>query len=153
MVLHGSGHVHPWVLLTDTPPDRTEATLYTCRDWIEQGFRGLKRAGWQWQRTRRTDPVRAGRHWLVMAAATLLAVAYGTRREKAAALGRNPARLRTPPATVPALPALRRLSLLRQGMACLGALLAQGRWWTRVWLRPRRGPYGPLAVRALALGS
>ena len=112
--------MHPWVLLTDTPPDRTEATLYTCRDWIEQGFRGLKRAGWQWQRTRRTDPVRAGRHWLVMAAATLLAVAYGTRREKA---------------------------------ACLGTLLAQGRWWTRVWLRPRRGPYGPLAVRALALGS
>ena len=89
--------MHPWVLLTDTPPDRTEATLYTCRDWIEQGFRGLKRAGWQWQRTRRTDPVRAGRHWLVMAVATLLAVAYGTRREKAAALGRNPARLRTPP--------------------------------------------------------
>ena len=98
MVLHGSGHVHPWVLLTDTPPDRTEATLYTCRDWIEQGFRGLKRAGWQWQRTRRTDPVRAGRHWLVMAVATLLAVAYSTRREKAAALGRNPAQLRTPPA-------------------------------------------------------
>lgn len=98
MVLHGSGHVHPWVLLTDTPPDRTEATLYACRDWIEQGFRGLKRAGWQWQRTRRTDPVRAGRHWLVMAVATLLAVAYSTRREKAAALGRNPAQLRTPPA-------------------------------------------------------
>lgn len=98
MVLHGSGYVHPWVLLTDTPPDRTEATLYACRDWIEQGFRGLKRAGWQWQRTRRTDPVRAGRHWLVMAVATLLAVAYDTRREKAAALGRNPAQLRTPPA-------------------------------------------------------
>ena len=81
-----------------------------------------------------------------MAVATLLAVAYGTRREEAAALGRNPAQLRTPPATVPALPALRRLSLLRQGMACLGALLAQGRWWTRVWLRPRRGPYRPSAV-------
>ena len=40
----------------------------------------------------------------------------------------------------------RRLSLLRQGMACLGALLAQGRWWMRVWLRPRPGPYGPPAV-------
>ena len=133
------------------PSDRTDATLYACRDWIEQGFRGLKRAGWQWQRTRRTDPVRAGRHWLVMAVATLL-VAYGTRREEAAALGRTPARLRTPPATVPALSVPRRLSLLRQGLTCLGPLLVQGRLWTRVWLRPRPGPYGPPGVRALAQG-
>ena len=58
VVLHGAGHEHPWVLLTDTPPDRTEVTPCACRDWIEQGFRGLKRAGWQWQRTRRTDPAR-----------------------------------------------------------------------------------------------
>ena len=34
----------------------------------------------------------------------------------------------------------------------LGALLARGRWWTRLWLRPRPGPYGPPAVRALAQG-
>ena len=78
VVLHGPGHDHPWVLLTDTPPDRTEATLYACRDWIKQGFRGLKRAGWQWQRTRRTDPVRAGRHWLVLAVATTLGVHRST---------------------------------------------------------------------------
>ncbi len=152
VVLHGAGHEQPWVLLTDTPPQHTEATLYACRDWIEQGFRGLKRAGWPWQRTRRIDPVRAGRHWLVLAVASLLAVAYGTRREEAAALGRSPARLRTPPAEAPVRSTPRRLSLLRQGMACLGALLAQGRWWTRVWLRPRPGPYGPPAVRALAQG-
>ncbi len=136
VVLHGSGHEHPWVLLTDTPPDRTKVTLYACRDWIEQGFRGLKRAGWQWPRTRRTDPVRAGRHWLVLAVATLLAVAHGTRREEAAALGRNPARLRAPPATVPARSAPRRLSLLRQGMACLGALLARGRSQSRAHQGP-----------------
>ena len=84
--------------------------------------------------------------------AALLAVAYGTRREEAVALGRTPAQLRTPPATVPALSAPRRLSLLRQGMACLGPLLVQGRLWTRVWLRPRPSPYGPPAVRALAQG-
>lgn len=140
------------MLLTDTPPQRTDTTLHACRDWIEQGFRGLKRAVWQWRRTRRTDPVRAGRHWLVLAVATLLAVAYGTRREEAAALGRAPARLRTSPAAVPARSAPRRLSLLCQGMACLGTLLAQGHWWTRLWLRPRPGPYGPAAVRALAQG-
>ncbi|MCY4519256.1 MAG: hypothetical protein OXC13_00590, partial [Caldilineaceae bacterium] len=40
VVLHGAGHEHPWVLLTDTPPQHTEATLYACRDGIEQGFRG-----------------------------------------------------------------------------------------------------------------
>ncbi len=96
--------------------------------------------------------MRAGRHWLVLAVATLLAVAYGTRREEAAALGRPPARLRTPPAPGLVLSMPRRLSLLRQGLACLGALLAQGRWWTRVWLRPRPGSYGPPAVRALAQG-
>ena len=60
-----------------------------------------RRAGWQWQRTRRTDPVRAGRHWLMLAVATLLAVAHGTRRKAAATLGRNPARLRSPRATGP----------------------------------------------------
>ena len=152
VVLHGAGHEHPWVLLTDTPPDRTEVTPCACRDWIEQGFRGLKRAGWQWQRTRRTDPVRAGRHWLVMAVATLPAVAHGTRRAEAAAFGRNPARLRAPSAAAPSRSAPRRLSLLRQGMAGLGSLPARGGWWTRLWLRPRPGPYGPPAVRALAQG-
>ncbi len=143
VVLHGRGHEQPWVLWTDTPPQHTDATLYACRDWIEQGFRGLTRAGWQWPRTRRIDPVRAGRHWLVLAVASLLAVAYGTRREEAAALGRSPARLRTPPATGPVRSTPRRLSLLRQSMACLGALRAQGRWWTRVWLRPLRTPCAP----------
>lgn len=44
------------------------------------------------------------------------------------------------------------LSLLRQSLACLGALLTQGRWWTRGWLRPRLGSYKLPAVRALAQG-
>ena len=67
-----------------------------CRNWIEQGFRGLKPVGWKWHRTRRLDPgalwARGGRHWLVLAIATLLAVAYGTRREEAAARHREPGR-------------------------------------------------------------
>ena len=76
--------------MTDTPSDRTDAALYACRHWIEQGFRGLKRAGWQWQRTRRRDPVRVDRHDLVLAVATLLAVAYGTRHEDTRNRGRQP---------------------------------------------------------------
>ena len=62
IVLHARDCEDPWVLLTDTPPYRTDAALYACRHWIEQGFRGLKRGGWQWGRTRRTDPVRVARH-------------------------------------------------------------------------------------------
>ena len=83
IVLHARDHEDPWVLLTDTPPAHSDAALYACRHWIEQGFRGLKRGGWQWGRTRRTDPVRVARHLLALAAATLLAVAYGPRREEA----------------------------------------------------------------------
>ena len=61
VVLHGPGHAHPWVLLTDTSPARTDATLNACRDWIEQGFRGLKRAGWPWPPCWQSPTARAGR--------------------------------------------------------------------------------------------
>ena len=63
---------------------QTEPALYACRNWIEQGFRGLKTLVRKWHKIRR-EPVRVGRHWLVLAIATLLAVAYGTRHEDAAA--------------------------------------------------------------------
>ena len=102
IVLHAYGQKQPWVLLTDTPVAETEPTLYACRNWIEQGFRGLKTVGWKWHKTRRRDPTRVGRHWLVLAMATLLAVAYGTRREDAEARHREPGRLRRPPAELTA---------------------------------------------------
>ena len=50
--------------------------------------------GGKWHKTRRLDPTRVGRHWLVLAIATLLAVAYGTRREEAEARHLPPGRLR-----------------------------------------------------------
>ena len=90
VVLHGSGDVHFRMLLTDTPPERTGATLYACRDWIEQNFRGPGAPAGCGSACVRTGPVRAGWHWLVMALAALLAVAYGTRWEEAATLGRTP---------------------------------------------------------------
>ena len=147
-VLHAYGQKQPWVLLTDTPVAETEPTLYACRNWIEQGFRGMKTVGWKWHRTRRLDPTRVGRHWLVLAMATWLAVAYGTRREEAAARHREPGRLRQPPAGDPlgvtaaqraALPP-RRHSLLQQGVALLRHLLLRGYLWACVWLRPTPGP-------------
>ena len=147
-VLHAYGQKQPWVLLTDTPVAETEPTLYATRNWIEQGFRGLKTVGdplgGKWHKTRRRDPTRVGRHWLVLAMATLLAVAYGTRREDAEARHREPGRLRRPPAELTAaqqaaLPP-RRHSLLQQGVALLRRLLLRGYLWACVWLRPTPGP-------------
>ena len=143
-VLHAYGQAQPWVLLTDTPVAQTEPTLYACRNWIEQGFRGLKTVGWKWHKTRRLDSTRVGRHWLVLAIATWLAVAYGTRREEAAARHREPGHLRRPPAELDAahqdaLPP-RRHSLLQQGVALLRGLLLRGYLWACVWLRPTPGP-------------
>ena len=148
IVLHALGQEQPWVLLTDTPVAQTEPTLYACRNWIEQGFRGLKTVGHplggKWHKTRRLDPTRVGRHWLVLAIATLLAVAYGTRREEAEARHLAPGRLRRPPAELDAahqdaLPP-RRHSLLQQGVALLRRLLLRGGLWACVWLRPTPGP-------------
>ena len=142
IVLQAYGQGQPWVLLTDTPVAQTEPTLYACRNWIEQGFRGLKTVGHplggKWHKTRRLDSTRVGRHWLV------LAVAYGTRREEAEARHLLPGRLRRPPAELDAahqdaLPP-RRHSLLHQGVALLRRFLLRGYLWACMWLRPTPGP-------------
>lgn len=73
----------PWLLLTDLPPDAAEAGWYGMRAWIEQGFKVTKRAGWQWQRTKMTDPDRAARLWLAVAVATLWLVLVGGEAEDA----------------------------------------------------------------------
>ena len=54
---------------------------YALRFWIELGFKAVKSLGWQWRKTRRTDPARISRHWFVLSVATLLTLAYGTRAE------------------------------------------------------------------------
>ena len=73
----------PWIILTDLPPDEVGVSWYALRFWIELGFKALKSLGWQWQKTRRTDPARISRHWFVLSVATLLTLAYGTRVEDA----------------------------------------------------------------------
>ena len=59
------------------------ASWREMRFWIETGFNALKSVGWQWQKTRRTDPARVERHWLVLSVATLLTLAFGSRVEAA----------------------------------------------------------------------
>jgi hypothetical protein len=71
------GYTAPWLLLTDLTPSAGAACWYGLRAWIEQGFKVTKRGGWQWQRTRMTDPQRAARLWLAVAVATLWLLSVG----------------------------------------------------------------------------
>ncbi len=132
----------PWVVLTDEAPAAVDVGTYGMRVWIEQGFRVLKRMGWQWHRTRRTDPDRGDRHWLVLAVATLWVLAYGTRVEEAALRGLAPGQVRRPPLT-PTVPQARSLSVFQLGLAQVQHLLPRGYAWARVWLQPTPGPDPP----------
>ena len=77
MVVWYAEQEEPWIILTDLAPDKVGPSWYALRFWIELGFKALKSLGWKWDQTRRTDPTRVSRHWLVLSVATLLALAYG----------------------------------------------------------------------------
>ena len=136
----------PWIILTDLAPDRVGPSWYALRFWIELGFKAVKSVGWKWDKTRRTDPTRISRHWLVLSVATLLALAYGTRVEDANDLDIAPSNLRAPPKALAAnhrdsrsRPA-RTVSVIRQGIDWLRRLMLKGRLWGRVWLLPEPWP-------------
>jgi hypothetical protein len=71
------GYDEPWFVVTDLTPEQAESLWYGMRAWIDQGFKLLKSAGWQWQTTRMTDCGRAERLWLVLAVATRYVLAVG----------------------------------------------------------------------------
>lgn len=79
------GQREPWRCLTDLPPTQVGSAWYGSRTWIELGFRALMSMGWHWERTRRTDPARVARRWLVLAVATLWTEAVFTRLRASAA--------------------------------------------------------------------
>lgn len=141
LVVWGRGQQEPWLLLTDLPPDEVGISWYGLRVWIELGFRALKSMGWHWERTRRTDPQRIARHWLVLAVATLLDVAAGTRLEEADWRGLPPGRLRRPRRPSPARP--RRISVFARGWAWLHLQVLRGRRWWALWLLPEVLPDPP----------
>jgi hypothetical protein len=135
VVVWGEEQQEPWLLLTDLEPAAVDGAWYGLRVWIELGFRALKSMGWHWQRTRRSDPVRVARHWLVLAIATLLSLAVGTRLEDAAQRGIPPGRLRRPQTPPPHRP--RHRSVFARGLAWLRVqVLRATRWWRTLWLRP-----------------
>ena len=119
------GYKDPWLILTDLAPEASDAGWYGMRAWIEQGFKLTKRAGWQWHRTRMTDPARAARLWLAVAVATLWLVSIG-----------GAADATIPESTLPEVPALvpayrqarratrwRLVSIFRRGWIMLVAAL------------------------------
>jgi DDE family transposase len=147
LVVWGADQREPWLLLTDLPPEDVDGSWYGLRVWIELGFRALKSFGFHWERTRRTDPRRVARHWLVLAIATLLSLAVGTRLEDAAQQGIPPGRLRRPRAATPAPARARRGSLFAQGRAWLHAWVWRGTaWWQALWLWPEALPTLPATL-------
>lgn len=148
VVVWGEGQKDPWLLLTDLAPDDVDGSWYGLRVWIELGFRALKRLGWHWERTRRTHPARVARHWLVLAIATLLTVAVGTRLEDAAERGVPPGRLRRARTPPPARD--RHISVFRRGLDWLHRQVLRGqRWWQAWWLLPERLPDPPSGLTIL----
>jgi hypothetical protein len=142
LVVWGTAQKTPWLLLTDLPPDAVDGSWYGLRVWIELGFRALKSVGWHWERTRRTAPDRIARHWLVLAIATLLDVAVGTRLEEANWRGVPPGQLRRP--RTPPPPRARRTSVGARGLAWLHVQVLRGRrWWRALWLLPEALPTLP----------
>lgn len=144
LVVWGAGHEEPWVLLTDLGPRQVGAWWYALRTWIELGFRVLKSLGWRWHHTRRTDPTRAARHWLVLAIATAEILAYGTRAEDAEARGIAPERLHVPPTgPVPPRTGHRTLSVFLRGWSLVSHLFHCGTVWRVLWLAPEPWPDPP----------
>ena len=146
IVVWDSSQDEPWVVMTDLRPEDAGARWYALRFWIEVGFRALKSVGWQWNKSRRTDPQRVSRHWLVLSVATLWTLAYGSRVEDAYERGIAPSRLRTPPKSLSPHhrgAQSRVVSVLRLGIGCLSRLLHKGRLWKRVWLLPEPWPQPP----------
>lgn len=71
------GYADPWLVLTDLSPTDANVSWYGFRSWIECSYRDVKSDGWQWQRTRLTNPERAERQWLAMAVALLWTITLG----------------------------------------------------------------------------
>ncbi len=129
VIYHDPAYQAPWLWLTDLDPEAVCQAWYGLRAWIEASFKDSKTGGWQWQRTRMTDPGRAARLWLVLAVSLLYAISLGSQTE---ALTPSPHLAELPPTHIArqratARPAPRKLSLTTQGHLTFLAQLVSGR--------------------------
>ena len=116
------------MILTDLLPEASTACWSGVRAWIAQGFTITKRAGWQWQRTRMTQPDRAARLWLAVAVATLWLLSVGGEADETipASTVLDVTPLVPPQARTRRATRLRLVSVFRRGWnLILVALLAQ----------------------------
>jgi DDE family transposase len=132
VVVWEAGHEQPWVLYTDLAPKVVGVRWYGLRMWIECGFRDLKHYGWDWEHTRRRDPTRVARHWLVLAVASIWVLAAGTAAEEA----EHPSGSDPPPPRT----GKRLVSVFQRGLVVLRAVLAQRRAWPPIRFVPERFP-------------
>lgn len=143
LVVWAAGHADVWILVTTLAPETVGPAWYGARMWIELGFRALKSLGWHWERSRRTDPGRVARHWLVLAVATLWTLAAGTWLADLAPLG-LPSLTRRPAAPRAAqVRTTRSASLFRLGLSRLLGTLVESRSWPPAALTPAALPQPP----------
>lgn len=147
LVVWGTGHEAPWVLITSAAPREVGVYWYALRCWIECGFRDLKALGWQWERTQRRRPARVARHWLVLALATIWVLAAGTQAEEAQRQGVARA-LVQPPAVPPApVTGQRAVSVFQRGKTILRRQLARDNPVIPHWLCQEAWPEPPPDLR------
>jgi hypothetical protein len=120
------GHADAWLIVTDLAPGDARARWYAGRSWIEPGLRDLKSDGWDWSKTRMTDPHRVARWWAAAALAPLWVLEAGAAAQRVA-IPATKTHAGAGPAAVTSLFAL--------GLAWLAGQL--GRGWVR---RLRRLP-------------
>jgi Transposase DDE domain len=69
----------PWLLVSDRPEGPRLFHRYARRVWTEELFRDEKSQGFHWEKSHVTDPTHAARLVLLIALATYLALALGSR--------------------------------------------------------------------------
>src|SRR3989440_4251936 len=69
----------PWLLVSDREDGPRLFRRYAKRTWTEELFRDEKSGGFHWEESHVTDPAHAARLVLLMALATYLALALGSR--------------------------------------------------------------------------
>ena len=77
------GQAGPWLLVSDRPEGARLFRRYATRVWTEELFRDEKSQGFHWELSHVTDPSHAARLVLLIALATYLALALGSRVIKA----------------------------------------------------------------------